>query len=115
MGIGADNLIGTNEERPGRVINWMPLLMVIGAVSLASLSITFQLPAPYYGSGDYGLDIKIMLILGFLSFTAFSVTIALVVYSQEDLAKKCLVVGIVMIILLIAIRTEVHLRTLWHY
>lgn len=114
MGIGADYIASTSEERPGRIINWMPLLIVIGAVSLASLSITLQLVSPYGGGSDYGLDFKIALILGFLSFTAFTVTIALVVYSREDQAKRCLVLGIVLIILLIAIRTEVYLRALWH-
>jgi hypothetical protein len=111
MAMGGDYLTSTKEERPGRVINWMPLLIVIAAVSLASLSVTLQLLSYYGGAGsEFELDFKIMLILGFLSFTASAVTVALVVYSQESLAKIFLVVGIVLTILLIAMRTEVYFR-----
>ncbi len=113
MAIGADYPAGANEERPGRAINWTPLLIVIGAVSLASLSITLQLLSYYGGGGDYDLDFKIMLIIGFLSFAAFALALAFVVYSKEDLAKISLVVGIALIILLAAMRTEVYLRAAW--
>ena len=112
MAIGADYLTSTNEERSGRAINWMPILIVIAAVSLASLSISSLFISYYGGGGDYELDWKIGVILSFLSFTAFMVTIILVVYSREDPARMCLVVGIVFMIFLVAIRTEVHLRAL---
>jgi hypothetical protein len=111
MAMGGDYLAGTNEERPGRVINWMPLVIVIAAVSLASLSVTLQVLSYYGGgAGDIELRFKIMLILGFLSFTASAVTVALVVYSQESLARIFLVVGIVLTILLFAMRTELYFR-----
>jgi hypothetical protein len=94
-------------QHPGRDFDWMPLLIVIGAVFL------FSAGTYYVGLGwgsDYEIDYKINLILGFLADTVFVVTIALVVYSRVDQAKKLLVVGILIVVLLLAIRTEVYLR-----
>ena len=113
MEMGSNYPSGMEETRPARAIDWMPLLIVIAAVSLATLSSTALLVSYYpYAGGDYSLDIEIGYVVTFLSFTAFAVTIALVVFSQLKAAKILLVVGIALMVVLLAIRTEIFLRAM---
>ena len=108
MGISLGN--ADEQGRPGRNIDWMPLLIVIGAVYLISVTIGYG-TLSYDGFYiDYNLEFQINLILVFLASTILIATIALVVYSRVDLAKKMLIVGMVILILILAIRTEVYLR-----
>ena len=90
-------------------IEWTPLLIVIGAAYLISLSM--------YGgvlgvsrSDSFGLEGDLCIILSFLASTALIVTIALVIYQKEDLGKKSLIIGMVFIICMLALRTSVYLR-----
>lgn len=99
------------EHGFGRGIDWMPLLIVIGAVYLLSSAIVYGTLSigGYYG-GDYELEFQINLILGFVASTLFIVAIGSVVYSRIELAKKLLVVGMLIVVIIFAIRTEVYLR-----
>jgi hypothetical protein len=101
--------LGTSadEQHSGWDVDWMPLLIVIGAVFLFSAGTYY---VGYGWGSDYEIEYKINLVLGFLADTVFIVTIALVVYSKVNQAKKWLIVGFFIVILLLAIRTEVYLR-----
>jgi hypothetical protein len=104
--------LGKSEvQAPGRNIDWMPLLIVIGAVYLISSAIVYGSVSygSYYG-GDYELEFQINLVLGFVASTIFIVAIASVVYSRIEQAKKLLIVGMLIVILNFAVRTEVYLR-----
>lgn len=88
-------------------IEWTPLLIVIGAAYLISLSMYGTLSL--YGS-EFDLEADLILVLSFLGSTALIATIALVIYRKEDLAKKSLIIGMVLLICMLALRASVYLR-----
>jgi cell division protein FtsW (lipid II flippase) len=100
----------TDDNRPGRTTDWIPLLIVLGAVYMLTASMVYGFSM--WGSDDYRLESQISVVLQFVAATIFIVTIALVVYSREHEAKKWLIVGMTIVVLLLAIRTELYLRAL---
>ena len=97
-----------NVPRPPawRDINWTPLLMVISSaylISLATYSVIMY-------SGSFELESKLGFVFSFLASTAFLATIALVIFRREDMGKKSLVVGMLLLLCMIALRTSVYLR-----
>ena len=103
-------LSSTSESTPKKVIEWTPLLIVIGAAYLISLSLSGVITV--WGSDSFELEGDLSIILGFLASTALIVTMALVIYQKEDLGKKSLIIGMVFIICMLALRTSVYLRAL---
>ena len=103
----------SEDQRPERNIDWIPLLIVIGAVYLITSAIAYGMVSygGYYGSGDYRIEFQINIVLGFLASTSFIIAIASVIYSRIEQAKKLLVVGMLLVIVMFAIRTEVYLRS----
>ena len=99
----------TGEQHLGRGIDWTALLIVIAAIPLVSLSIAYG-TSNFFGSSGYEVESKTSLVLSFVAATIFLATIALVVYSREYEAKKWLIIGMIVLIFIIAIRTEVYLR-----
>jgi len=98
------------EQNRSREVNWMPLLIVIGAAYLISMSL-YTVTLGLYGN-DYKLESQLSLILSFIGSTALIATIASVIYSREDMAKKLLLLGMLLLIIQIALRTSVYLRAL---
>ena len=101
-----NDINGIPEPAAKKEIEWTPLLIVIGAAYLISMSV-------YLLSGQsntYELEFDLSVILSFLISTSFIVTIALVICQKEDLAKKSLIAGMVFLICGLALRTWVLLR-----
>ncbi|HIH00955.1 TPA: hypothetical protein HA259_02565 [Thermoplasmata archaeon] len=88
-------------------IEWTPLLIVIGAAYLISLSLYGAINVP---RDTFELESDLSVILGFLIITALIVTIASVIYKKEDLGKMSLIIGMVLIICMFALRASVYLR-----
>ena len=103
-----DSLGIVEEQHPKREVNWMPLLIVIVAAYLISVSL-WAFPATSWNYG-YKLEFQLGIVLSFLAGAVLVATIALVIFSREGLAKKSLIVGMIILICLLAIKTEVYLR-----
>jgi hypothetical protein len=103
----------TGEQVPGRGIDWVPLVIVIGAVYLISTSLVYASVGYYGGNDDFRIEYTIMLILSFLAATGFIATVACVVLRRVDQAKRLLIIGMLLVIILLAIRTEIGLRGVW--
>jgi ABC-type transport system involved in multi-copper enzyme maturation permease subunit len=103
----------TGEQQPGRSIDWMPLMIVIGAVYLITTALVYASAGYYGGTDDYRIEYSIMLILSFLAATVFIATIACVVFRRVDQAKRLLITGMLIVIVILVTRTEVGLRSLW--
>jgi hypothetical protein len=82
--------------------------MVISSAYLISLA-TYAVISPF-GGGSFELEAKLGYVLSFLASTAFLATIALVIFRREDMGKKLLVVGMVLLLCMIALRASVYLR-----
>ena len=96
----------TPRSSAKKEIEWTPLLIVIGAAYLTSMSM-YLLSVP---SSIFELEFDLSIILSFLVSTSLIVTIALVIYRKEDLAKKSLIIGMGLLICGLALRTSVYLR-----
>ena len=97
------------ESPPKGMIEWTPLLIVLGAAYLLALSLGGVVTV---WSGDsFKLERDLSIILSFMASAALMATIALVIYEREDLGKKSLIIGMVFIICMLALRTSVYLRT----
>ena len=96
------------ESTSKKEIEWTPLMIVIGAAYLISLSM-YGVDS-LWGGDSFGLESDLSIILSFLASTAFIVTIASVIYEREDLGKKSLIIGMILIICMLALRASVYLR-----
>jgi cell division protein FtsW (lipid II flippase) len=103
----------TGEQQPWRSIDWVPLIIVIGAVYLISSALVYSSVGYYGGSGDFRIEYTIMLILSFLAATVFIATIASVASRRVDQAKRLLITGMLLVIVILATRTAVGLRAIW--
>lgn len=104
----------TYEQRQERNIDWIPLLIVIGAVYLISTALVYGMTGygGYYPE-DYKLELQIGIVLSFAASTLLIIAVAAVLYSRIEQAKKMLVVGMLVVIVMLAIRTEAYLRGTW--
>jgi cell division protein FtsW (lipid II flippase) len=104
----------TLASTPQKAIDWTPLLIVMGAVYLISSSIVLStMTNTGYWAYDFKLEFQINTVLFFVAGTILITAIALVIYSRIDLAKTMLVWGMICVVLMLAIRTEVYLRAMW--
>jgi len=88
-----------------RDINWTPLLIVISSAYLISLA-TYAVVG--YAHSDLELDLAV--VLSFLASAALMATIALVIFGREDVAKRWLIVGMVLLLCMLALRVWIYLR-----
>ena len=88
-------------------IEWTPLLIVIGAAYLISLSLGTIVT---WRTDSFELETDLSFVLSFLASTALIATIAFVIYKREDWGKMSLIIGMVLIICMLALRTSVYLR-----
>jgi hypothetical protein len=111
MAMGFPIDISERQDSRGN-IDWMPLLIVIGSLFLISSAAVYGVVSygGYYDN-SFTLETQASIALSFVAVTLFITSIASVIYQQIPQAKKLLLVGMIVVIVMFAIRTEVYLRS----
>ena len=100
--------VNAPESAIRKGIEWTPLLIVIGAAYLVSLSVSGIIGI--WSNDSFELERDLSFVLSFLASASLIVAIAFTIYKKEDLGKKSLVIGAVLIICMLALRASVYLR-----